>query len=84
MSFGSTQLFSQLVRVAISQGIKRLRLEANHLPTPNTQIKEQFPYIPLKHPQGQFCPLDRGDFGSSFLQKLVPIIRLQETDFKGK
>jgi hypothetical protein len=70
--------------VAISQGVKWLKLEANHPPTPKAQIKEQFPYMPLMHPQGQFYPFDRGDFSSSFLQKLLPVIRLQETDFIGK
>jgi hypothetical protein len=70
--------------VAISQGAKRPRLKANHPPTPNAQVKEQFPCMPFKHPQRKFYFLDPGDVGSSFLQKLVSFIRIHETDFIGK
>jgi len=63
---------------------KRLKLEANHPPTPNAPIKEQFPYMPFKHPQGQFYLLGPADFGSGFLQELAPVTRLHKTYFIGK
>jgi hypothetical protein len=83
MSFVSTQPFVELLTVAISQGVKRPRLKANHPTTFNAQIKVQFPYIPFKHPQRKCYLLDPGDDGSSFLQKLVSVIGIRETDFVG-
>jgi hypothetical protein len=68
MSFASTQPFIQLVRVAISQGVKRMRLEDNHPPTPNAQIKEQFPYTPFKHTQGEFTFLTLEILASVFFR----------------
>ena len=70
MSFASTQTFIQFVRVAISQRLKRLSQEATHPPIPDAQIKEQFPYMPFKHPQGQFYLLDPRRFWQRFSSEI--------------